>query len=634
MNYIRHTCHRLLWAMLLTLLVAPAVPAADIQAVERTSIATEKAPVHPGSTGMHFYAVPVLIPGKTAWISIVDPNGHLISGVSVAINGHPYDSDSAGHVAFTVPNTASVSLALMDAAGKDLDRRDYNIVPGGFLCAADATSALSAIMKLRPEQSRSPALFYAPPVVQPGQPFVVLGDNLDTVADKCYLMLDGIESALLSGSPVAAMSIASARISPGPIKEMYLGDKDGESTNILEVDVARSDVVFEKAALGPGKDVDARLIVYGTNLPVVVSLINEQPSVDTISLVDSLSALGDQSTVLLPGGDQNALVLRMHMKERGLPVFRASIQCDEGHLVGPAGQTTAGEALLKSLYTAQLVKLQRRLISVENHISDEKKVEDSFGLAGDQKPADVEKVLSSLKALSLRQQSLWHGVNTRKSLFESAGGTEEGIKEAMDMASGGAYYVLERQARNVQLIPNTPIIATTNPAPLVTLHNSNLSRLLQALAEPRMKLLPPLDMDSSPIGQAPAPGEEAEGKTASLVQKQANAPGEKSAKTGAASTIADTTAHKSGDNSHGASKEGLETTPAPVAKQNAPASSKADNKPIPTATKEKMVNAANKKSAGGSADTMKNKKTKSGSGKATTQSSLRSTRKRHRHRYH
>lgn len=482
---------------------------AELDAVERSGVGPlSQQALHPATDGMHIIAVPILVSNKMAIVTIVDSAGHPVGGVSMLINGDIHDADAHGSVYFKVPNSGAVSLVLQTDDKQDVDTRRFVLGPGGLLTSAEVAPFTQLVVAAQSLNTKGPFLFLAPSVVEPAERFVLLGANLEA-SGSFKVMLDGLPAAVVSASPVAVIATVPTHASVGPIKQIYVTSVDGAASNILEVDVAKSEVSYDDKDLVPGRDIDARILVYGTSLPGIVQISNHQQDVALV-LADG-TALGERIAVLVPGGDPNALPAKLRLSRQShRPAFDAKLLADGDVLVAasnksqqsPGGSFQVPNSLWRSLYQVQLMKLKRRLIAVQQRLGDEKCAMQSTDAA---KTFDVDKVTTGLKALSIRQDALSTAINARKRLFSAMGGTEVQFQKAMDDASGEAYYVLESQARDVQLVPLNPVVASSTAITIKPI--SQISRrLFRALAEPKMKLLPPLDMDSVPAGQAPMPG--------------------------------------------------------------------------------------------------------------------------------
>jgi hypothetical protein len=482
--------------------------AGELETVERSSLKAQNQPVlHPAVSSMRIVAVPVLVSGKPAWVTILDSRDRPVSGVSLLVNGQVQDSDQYGVVAFRVPNSAALSLVLQDADKKDVDRRDYSLAPSGLLLTSDSAVQVKALLTGPSPFLQSPSILYAPAVVEPGERLVVLGSNIGA-SENSKFMLDGVPVPLLSSSPAAAVGQVPTHIGAGPIKQLYLSNFDGVPSNSVEVDVARSEVTIEKSDTGASER-DARISAYGTNLPALVRVIDEQPSIASLVLTDG-TILGERAYVLVPGGEQNALPAKLRLLQSGEPQFKSALQVDSPQFL-PSGNAVGQpplripDAVWRSLYEAQLIKLKRRLVSVQNRINESREELEKISAEPARKPTDVDRLMSAIKALAIRQDAISVALNARHRLFEALGGTELQFQKAMDDATNGAYYVVEAKSRGVEIVPSNPIVANT--APIMSKPLFTNRRQLRALAEPKIRLLLPLeDGESASAWHAPLPG--------------------------------------------------------------------------------------------------------------------------------
>src|SRR5687767_6367076 len=87
-----------------------------------TYIFGELKPVPAGSS---LYAVPVLLPGKAAWVSVLGPSGKPLPDVSVLVEGVVFNTDTLGQAVIEVPKTQAVTLSLLDSNKNILQEKKY-----------------------------------------------------------------------------------------------------------------------------------------------------------------------------------------------------------------------------------------------------------------------------------------------------------------------------------------------------------------------------------------------------------------------------------------------------------------------------------------------------------------------------
>jgi uncharacterized coiled-coil protein SlyX len=397
----------------------------------------------PASLDLRLFAVPVMEPGKAAWVSVYDQFGRPAPQSIVNLNGTPLVADTLGQVSFSVPDTTTVSLAVQTAEGKLSNTIIYERSAGGFLVAEkDAKDAVDRIEESVVSNEQAPAIAYAPSVIELSQAFVLIGKNWSGKADGDHILVDGYDADVFSGSSVCLLATSPRRMSVGALREMYV-TTGAETSNTVEVDICKLDVSLQAGAV-PGTEV-ARIKALGTNVPSLIDVRNLTPN--TVALKFSDKQLGKKSALITSGGDSNGIELAVTRSGNGAFDLDAHLVADAPW--SPDDRTTYGDAakkkIIAELNKAEVVRLKRRLIAIEQRIGEEQEHRTNGLNGGVMTPAEMDRINAQLRSLSNRQRRINAMVVARRAVFQALGGTEEDYRAALDLAAGGSAIALDKQ---------------------------------------------------------------------------------------------------------------------------------------------------------------------------------------------
>lgn len=428
---------------------------------------------HPSPGGARLFAVPVMQPGKDAWVSVYDQVGKPVGGVQVFVNESPHDTDGYGQCAFSVPSGTKLVLALKDASGKEFCKSEYALSAGGlFVNGNEAAEVFDRLTSTINPQEVAPVISYAPAVLETRQPFIVVGKNFSGKADGDHLFVDGYEADVFSASNVAILGTAPRKLDLGPLRELYVASAS-ETSNTVEVDICRVEITkYDDAAAGTD---NAKLRVIGTNLPALVEIQNDRP--DVFGIESNGVPIGPAASFVTPGGEQNTVAL--HVSERiagGARPGTASNATIDTHLVAdapwsPDDKLTFSDPQLKRLVTdltrAQIIRLKRRLLALESRLSEaqEKRTANSFEASTPTTAAEVETSTAELRTLALRQKRMTGMLTARHGLFLALGGADGDYRLALDEAAGGAFLSLEKSLHNADITAKKAILVKNTPVP-------------------------------------------------------------------------------------------------------------------------------------------------------------------------
>jgi hypothetical protein len=436
-------------------------------------------------------SVPLLTPGKPAWITVVDERRRPIAAASVFINGRSLDADNEGRLQFIVPNAGALSISLRSAPDVEVSRVDFALLPNGLLSTAEAAAVGEDVLPAGspvapapgPRPAALPTLVLAPALVAPGQTVVVLGSSFDALPGSDRLFVDNVPATVVSASGSALLAQLPINLSIGPIKEIFATTSQGNTAS-LETDVARTEFIYDADDKGkPLHAGEARAALVGTNLPALVEVTNNSPAGFALTAANG-QRLSNGAILVVPGGEPNATPLKYSLVDTAIkPSVELRMLPDVPDLVQWGRPAVAVPDSLKLAFEyATVVKLKRRLLGVEARLSE---IRQKLSAPDTATAAEQEKRLAELRSLSLRQIALSTMLKARQGVFAASGGTSQQYRQAMDDAAGGAYYFLESSARAVAVVPNAPVIPPARRAadrPLVI-----------RLPEPRFKLWPPAD---------------------------------------------------------------------------------------------------------------------------------------------
>jgi hypothetical protein len=382
------------------------------------------------------FAVPVMEPGKAAWVSVYDQFGRPVPNAVISVNGSPVEADNMGQASFTVPETAVLTLGLQGSDGKVLAPSKYERSAGGYLVAEkQAQEAVDRIEESVVSNEQAPSIAYAPSVIETSQAFVLMGKNWSGKADGDHVLVDGYDADVFSGSSVCLLATAPRRMSVGAIREMYVTTGD-ETSNTVEVDVCKLDTV----KIGD----KARLKVLGSNVPSLIDVRNLTPNTVALKFLDR--TLGQKCALITSGGESNSVDLDVQRK--GDAPFEI-----DAHLVAdapwsPDDRNTFDDSnkrkIVAELNKSEVIRLKRRLIAIEQRIGEEQDKRTKGLAEGSLGTAEVDRINAQLRTLSNRQRRINAMVVARRAVYQALGGTEEEYRKALDLAAGGGAIALDK----------------------------------------------------------------------------------------------------------------------------------------------------------------------------------------------
>gem|GEM_PF-6462185 len=397
----------------------------------------------PAAAGTRIACVPVLMPGRSVFVTAITSRNKPAADVSVMVNGMPVNTDLEGLAVFTAPDSGGLTLSLMDAAHKVLFERKY-VLSGGKLIAQPLSGALinRLLDSSPPANGNAPSMIYAPLVTSPGLELMIIGHNFSANPEDVQVILDGVSIPVISSSPVSCLCVVPNRTGIGPLKEIFVKIGDDPST-AREVDVANAELIYREATLEPGTIYHGRIQVIGTNFPCLLEVENRFPQLVNLSLPGG-SPLPHVSSILTPGGERNLIPMDIQVKE---PVpFLVDVRILP-NLPGASGsEDYAGDSnyvsLVRQTNLGDITRLKRRLIAIDKRLA----VLKNTGAPGDlaQQRKDKQE-----KLLRERRGRLNNMLNYERQLFMSLGGTDNDYQKALDLAQAET----QPAASNIQLLP-------------------------------------------------------------------------------------------------------------------------------------------------------------------------------------
>lgn len=426
------------------------------------------APAAIAGAGARLFAVPVMEPGKPAWVSVYDEQGRPLPHAVIKLNGSAVEADEMGQASFTVPEVLSLTIS---ADGSD-SKVSYERSPGGFLVAEkQAQEAVDRIEESVVSNEQAPSIAYAPSAIELSQAFVLMGKNWSGKADGDHILVDGYDADVFSGSSVCLLATAPRRMSVGALREMYVTTGE-ETSNTVEVDVCKLDVVNAGDR--------ARLKVIGTNVPGMIDIRNLTP--DTVTLKFGDKTLGRKSALISSGSENNYIDLAVECK----PDTRLEL---DTHLVADAPWSPDDRAtfddsnkrkIVAELNKSEVIRLKRRLIAIEVRIGEEQEKR-TAGLAnGSLTTAEVDRINAQLRTLSNRQRRINAMMVARRAVYQSLGGTEDEYRKALDIAAGGGAIALDK---TLAPLTSAALLASTTAPP----HHAASNPVEQAINVDRNK---------------------------------------------------------------------------------------------------------------------------------------------------
>jgi hypothetical protein len=401
----------------------------------------------PVSKGSNLVAVPVLLPGRNAWVSVLSSSGHPVANVSVLVEGVPFTTDASGIAALQIPKVQSLTLAIVDAAKKAVDQRKYGITSSGMLvCEPCSVDIYGRLLELAPQRAKGPVIAYAPLAVQAREPILVVGRNFAASPSDDEMIVDGLDAPILSGSPVALLATGPARVSVGPVRELFVRAGE-ESSPVREVDVCRVEFGCRERNLQPGQRYRAKVQVIGSNLPCIVDLYNR--TANSVHLFDAESKLLPAKVrIVTPGGENNLVRYSLSVDNTEELAIETHLQPDVVPGAPGAEELMSDDDFRMSVLEAtsgDITRLQRRLISAENRLLLVKQSRDAHGQEASLAADELDRANAEIKLLTNRQSRLVSMISSRRVILESLGGTEEAYRKAVELASTSSSAVVVPQ---------------------------------------------------------------------------------------------------------------------------------------------------------------------------------------------
>ena len=430
---------------------------------------------HPSPNSARLFAVPVMQPGKDAWVSVYDQGGKPVTGVQVFVNDSPHDTDGYGQCGFSVPAGNKLVLTLKDGTGKEFCKTEYAVSPGGlFVNGSEGAEVFDRLTSIVNPQEMAPVIAYAPAVLEMKQPFIVVGKNFSGKVDGDHLFVDGYEADVFSGSGVAILSTAPRKLDLGPLRELYVASAS-ETSNTVEVDICRVEVTKYDDA--PPSAPNAKLRVIGTNLPALVEIQNDHA--DLYAIENNGVPIGPSASFVTPGGEQNAVPLTVTERTAsGTRSTGGAAATIDTHLVAdapwsPDDKLTFTDPQLKRLVTdltrAQIIRLKRRLLALESRLAEAQEKRTAGSIAASvpatATAAEIETSTAELRSLALRQRRMTGMLTARHGLFLALGGEDNDYRLALDEAAGGAFLSLEKSLHSADITAKTAILVKNTPVP-------------------------------------------------------------------------------------------------------------------------------------------------------------------------
>lgn len=434
----------------------------------------------PAPRGSNLVAVPVLLPGRSAWVSVLSSNGRPVGNVSVLVEGVPYATDANGIASLQIPKVQSLTLAILDESQKAVDQRKYGITSSGMLvCDPCAVDIYGKLLELAPHRAKGPVIAYAPLAVQAREPILVIGKNFAASPSEDEMIVDGLDAPILSGSPVALLATGPPRVSVGPVRELFVRAGE-ESSPVREVDVCRVEFGCRERNLQPGERYKAKVQVVGSNLPCIVDISNS--TANSVHLYDSESRLlAARARIVTPGGENNLVRFSLTVDDSEPLRIETHLQPDVVPGAPGAEGLMADDEFRKSVLEAtsgDITRLQRRLISAENRLLLVKQSRDAHEQEAGSAAEELDRANAEIKLLTNRQSRLVSMISSRRVILESLGGTEEEYRKAVELASTSSPVV--PQSKDVPVVPGSSgqasPAATDKAVPATETGNSKSSR--------------------------------------------------------------------------------------------------------------------------------------------------------------
>lgn len=442
----------------------------------------DRAILKKAGAGSRLFLTPVVVPGKVATVTVLDAENQPLASTNLIVNGSVIETNQGGRAKFMVPRAGATVIVLpMYDETKDV-KVSYAITNGGAMIIDPSLSKfVDGLLSSAPPHDPTPRILYNPMLVQSGHPFSVVGVNFDGQPGNDKVLIDNTECQVLSSSPVSILAMPPARLSSGPLRELFVTVR-GESSPAVEVDsVAISSSIDSVAATSGGAD-DAlfKLEAVGTKMPVLLRYENNAPA--AVSLASSEGTqLPPVGWAMTPGGADETLSLRLSIISSVSSPVTVEVAPDLA-IMPDAADDEGVRTLAKNLVEDRIAYLKRLLIAIESQIITVQKARAELLASSPPAPAEeVDKLTAAASTLSLRQSRLSTSLSGQRAMFIALGGTDEEYRVSLDEAVGGAYMLGGKKPGDVFAA------------------NAQLEELRRQrrLAEPRMKLLPPENWNGS-----------------------------------------------------------------------------------------------------------------------------------------
>lgn len=438
------------------------------------------------------FSAPILGCGTQADVLVTDGSGEPLEGINVKINDEVVKTDSSGHASFSVPEAEN--LAIVVERGNGL--KEKYVRTGDLLVTqvlpANIAEALCADYTAK--NVKLPRLLFAPGTIQPGKDFIVTGVRFPGSSADSRIYVDGREAEVLAASTVSIMARAPEKLHTGAIREIYVSC-NGLNTNTAETDICKVDFSWPESPDPDGAPQDVRLAALGTYMPIVVEVLNRS---DDVSLwLPDQKPMGKRGVFLTPGGERNALSLQIRRTTAATPKIETNLVPEIP--TGVVGERSGIISMVTrhDLCKAQIIRLQRRLISVQARIEETRK-----NIEADDKQSDTS--LAEMRELSLRQNRIQNMLESRRALLMALGGSEAEYRQVIDDASGKTIANLELKIQMPKFTgesTGSTFSPTSEPPQTAAKRRGRLHRFV----EPVIRLLPPMPEDEQSKSQASAP---------------------------------------------------------------------------------------------------------------------------------
>jgi hypothetical protein len=260
-----------------------------LPAIFLLSVPLSRAQQAPSPAGARTLLVPrKLVTGERATLAVLDVNGRLTPGVSVAFSdGEKVTTDVTGRALFVAP-----------------------LNPGTLYAGIEGRSghATSIILTSAEIPSAPQAVTAAPRVASLTDRFELTGQGFCGDADANHVTITGLPGLVLASSPGSLAVLPPAEMEPGPAQVMVsCGPKSAEPFTIVFVTL---ELEASRAALAPAEHRTLLVRVRGSTAKINLEARNLSP--DVAELVG-----GGTMKALSSGGAENVARFELVGRKRG-----------------------------------------------------------------------------------------------------------------------------------------------------------------------------------------------------------------------------------------------------------------------------------------------------------------------------